>query len=122
MEGRPPSPCSTSPLLLTDQPPFSSIAMSGYILWNHGGPGPLLLGGERAGVGPGPWPPSQASPALVIDGAGFESVSVFGHTCGVKQTGVGYCWGGNKKRQLGVGSTEDWVWSPEPIVSPEPNS
>lgn len=122
VEGRPPSPCSTSPLLLTDQPPFSSIAMSGYICGITAGRYLYCWVGSGPGLGLGPWPPSQASPALVIDGAGFESVSVFGHTCGVKQTGVGYCWGGNKKRQLGVGSTEDWVWSPEPIVSPEPNS
>ena len=117
-EGRPPDPCSTVPLLVNDEPAFSSISSHGYICGLTAGHDLFCWIGSGAGLGIGPWPLPQDSPAPVIDGSGFETVSVFEHTCGVKQTGVGYCWGGNKKRQLGVGSTEDFVWSPEPIVSP----
>lgn len=46
----------------------------------------------------------------VLDDVGasdWQSVSVGeDHTCGIKTTGVAYCWGSNQYGQLGVGSTD----------------
>ena len=61
---------------------------------------------------------THSSPAPVVGGLTFQSVSAAGHTCGVTTAGVAYCWGSNFQGSLGVGSLDgdSLATAPVPVV------
>lgn len=53
---------------------------------------------------------SRPSPVAVTGGVKFAELKAggfIGHTCGLTDTGIGYCWGENERGQIGDGSTTD---------------
>jgi alpha-tubulin suppressor-like RCC1 family protein len=61
-------------------------------------------------------PTPTESPLAVAGGLKFGSLDAGGeHTCGIAVDGVTYCWGDNRKGQLGDGAAADHG-SPEPVA------
>lgn len=111
-----------NPSLVSGAPTFRSLSGGSYHIcgltaagaaycWGHNNLGQLGTGSNV--------PSAIASPTLIggitfskID-AGGDSTIGGGLTCGIADTGITYCWGGNSMGQLGTGST-----SPSYIPTP----
>ncbi len=58
----------------------------------------------------------RSNPRAVVGGLTYASVTAGGaHTCALTAEGAAYCWGRNRKGQLGDGSTAD-RWTPVAVV------
>ncbi len=68
-------------------------------------------GGGRIGTDTGTV--AQATPAPVLGGLNFTSVSANSHSCGITTTGLVYCWGRGLEGELGNGLTVD---QPMPVL------
>ena len=65
--------------------------------WGWNGEGQLGIGSLE----------SRTSPALVTGGLSWKDfgLGTNNHSCAVTTSGAGYCWGGNRGGQLGIGAT-----------------
>lgn len=60
----------------------------------------------------------RALPAMVVGLKDVASVTAGGvHTCALTQGGSAYCWGWNGRGQLGIGSKQEYVTRPTPVLS-----
>jgi uncharacterized protein YjdB len=126
--GTPAIPCSTRPAAIGGGLVFASVSAGAShtcavttagnaYCWGDNSRGQLgtgSVGGPQSCThDPNPAFPCSTSPAAVVGGLRFASVSAGGdYTCGITTSGVTYCWGSNDRGQLGSGLTVD---SPVPI-------
>lgn len=110
----------TTPVRVTGDLTFDEISTGGShtcgltadgaaSCWGRGGQGQL---GEDKTI-------DRSSPVPVYAGLygdlRFQSISAGrSHTCGVSTDGLAYCWGNNRRGQLGTGTPED-EWIPTPV-------
>jgi alpha-tubulin suppressor-like RCC1 family protein len=58
-------------------------------------------------------------PELVVGGLTFDKLSIGSeHTCGITTAGTAYCWGGNRRWQLGTNTTEACMFGTSCSSSP----
>lgn len=83
--------------------------------WGDNGPGQLGIGT------PAPYQDEKRNlPAAVAGGYAFETIttSLSVNTCGVTNSGAGYCWGHNTLGQVGNGITSSWQTAPTRVIDP----
>ncbi|KAL4518389.1 hypothetical protein Ndes2437A_g04673 [Nannochloris sp. 'desiccata'] len=80
------------------------LQTSGQVLcWGNNKNG-RLGNGEISGIGSLGAETYEFSPLPVKNGANFKTISAKGsHTCGLKNDGTAWCWGGNDDGELGIG-------------------
>jgi len=60
---------------------------------------------------------NSSQPVKVSGGFVFEYLELgYGHVCGVRVTGQGYCWGSNSRGALGNGTDSGTSVVPAPVV------
>ena len=59
---------------------------------------------------------SNSSPFSDARGVAASASGGMGYSCGVKTTGLAFCWGGNRNGELGSGSDSEYILAPVGVV------